>query len=168
MEPSKTSDPIASALAIFKQYKTLGEKALNQINPNQFDWKPDSESNSIFIIIKHLNGNMVSRWTNFLTSDGEKPWRNRDTEFEDSFKSVEETMILWQAGWEVLFNNLEPLTGSDLSKIITIRNEPHTVLEAINRQLAHYAYHIGQIVYLAKHLQSDSWKSLSIAKGKST
>jgi Protein of unknown function (DUF1572) len=167
MEPSKNSGPIASALAIFKQYKTLGEKALNQINPNQFDWKPDSESNSIFIIIKHLNGNMLSRWTDFLTTDGEKEWRNRDTEFEEQNLTKQQLLDHWQKGWDCLFNALNSLTGEDLLKTIYIRSEGLLVIDAINRQMAHYPYHVGQIVYLARIIKNEHWQNLSIAKGHS-
>ena len=130
----------------------------------------DPESNSIAVIVKHMVGNMRSRWRNFLTTDGEKPDRNRDTEFEDPPTTREELMAVWGAGWKYVFDAIEPLTDDDLSKTVTIRTEPHSVMQAINRQIAHYAQHIGQIVYIAKHLKvksGDQWTSLSIPRGRS-
>lgn len=158
---------LPSSLRIFKQYKKLADDAINQLSNDGLFWKPEPESNSIAIILKHLSGNMLSRWTDFLTSDGEKEWRNRDGEFEAKNESVEDILTNWKKGWNCLFEALEHLTENDLGKIITIRNEPHSVMEAINRQIAHYAYHVGQIVYLAKAIQSSKWETLSIAKGKS-
>jgi hypothetical protein len=127
----------------------------------------NEDANSIAIIVQHLAGNMLSRWTDFLTTDGEKEWRNRDAEFETNITNKQDLLAYWNSGWQCLFNSLEPLTSSDLDKIIYIRNEGHTVLEAINRQLAHYPYHVGQLVFLAKLLAADKWKSLSIPKNKS-
>lgn len=130
----------------------------------------DPESNSIAIIVKHMVGNMRSRWRNFLTTDGEKPDRNRDTEFEDAPKSRDELMAMWGGGWKYVFDALEPLTDEDLARTVLIRTEPHSVMQAINRQVAHYSMHIGQIVFLAKHLttsKTGKWQSLSIAKGQS-
>lgn len=158
---------LSSSLRIFKQYKKLADDAINQLSNDGLFWKPEPESNSIAIILKHLSGNMLSRWTDFLTSDGEKEWRNRDGEFEAKNESVEDILTNWEKGWNCLFEALEHLSENDLGKIITIRNEPHSVMEAINRQIAHYAYHVGQIVYLAKAIQSSQWETLSIAKGKS-
>lgn len=158
---------LPSSLRIFKQYKTLADTAIKQIDEAGFHWKPEPESNSIAIIMKHMSGNMLSRWSDFLTSDGEKEWRNRDSEFEEDNHSREDIMAAWEKGWNCLFRALEPLTNDDLGKIVHIRNEAHSVMEAVNRQIAHYSYHVGQIVYLAKAIQSDQWQTLSIAKGKS-
>ncbi len=152
---------------LFAFYKKLGEDAINQLTGEQLLWKPGEESNSIANIIQHLSGNMMSRFTDFLTTDGEKPWRNRDAEFEDQIKSKDELLQQWEKGWSILFNTINNLKAGDLEKIIYIRNEGHTVLEALNRQLAHYAYHTGQMVFIAKHLAGSNWKTLSIAKGKS-
>ncbi len=128
----------------------------------------DAESNSIAIIVKHMAGNMRSRWTDFLTSDGEKPDRNRDTEFEAPPKNRTELMEMWERGWKLLLDALEPLSDADLTQTITIRTEPHSVTQAINRQVAHYSYHVGQIVYLARHFAGDKWQTLTIPKKKST
>jgi len=127
----------------------------------------DAESNSIAIIVKHMAGNMRSRWTDFLTSDGEKPDRNRDTEFEAPPTTRTELIEMWERGWNLLFGALEPLSDTDLTRTITIRTEPHSVMQAINRQVAHYSYHVGQIVYLARHFTGDKWQSLTIPKKKS-
>ncbi|NLR93526.1 DUF1572 domain-containing protein [Flammeovirga agarivorans] len=151
----------------FDYYKLLGEKTFEQVPEEKLFWQLNKESNSISIIVKHLHGNMISRWTNFLTSDGEKEWRNRDEEFDNDIKSKEELLLKWNEGWECLFNAINSLTEKDLDKIVYIRNMGHSVSEAINRQLAHYPYHIGQIVFIGKVIQNDSWKSLSIPKGKS-
>ncbi len=144
----------------------LAEKALEQVNDDELHFSPATESNSIAIIMKHMAGNMLSRWTDFLTTDGEKDWRNRDDEFIDNFTSREEIISYFEMGWSRLFETLETLKEDDLLKTVTIRGKPHTVLQAINRQSTHYAYHIGQIVYLAKHLRSGNWKSLSIPRKK--
>jgi Protein of unknown function (DUF1572) len=167
---SKTdTNYLQSSIRIFKQYKALAEKAFNQLPENGLMWKPDAESNSVYLIIKHMSGNMLSRWTDFLTTDGEKEWRNRDEEFEQE-QSMNKTQILamWESGWACLFAAIEPLHDNDLGKIVYIRGEAHSVLEAINRQIAHYSYHVGQLVFLCKQIQSEQWQTLSIARGKST
>ena len=151
----------------FLYYKTLGEKAINQLEPEQLFVSVNEDTNSIATIIKHLSGNMLSRWTDFLTTDGEKEWRNRDDEFESNSNTKEEVMKIWNNGWNCFFNALNSLTADQLTAIIYIRNEGHTVVEAINRQLAHYPYHIGQIVFYAKMLKKSEWSSLSIPKNKS-
>lgn len=159
---------LTSTLKQFQYYKLLGEKTIDQLDDEQIHWHYNKESNSISIIVKHLVGNMLSRWTNFLTEDGEKTWRYRDEEFVDTYKNKKELLNAWEKGWQCLFNAITPLNYSDLEKIIYIRNQGHTVTEAINRQLTHYSYHIGQIVFLGKMLQDEKWESLSIPKGKST
>ncbi|WP_291152956.1 DUF1572 family protein [Flavobacterium sp. UBA7680] len=151
----------------FLYYKMLGEKAIEQLEPEQLFVSVNEDTNSIATIIKHISGNMLSRWTDFLTSDGEKEWRNRDAEFENYLKSKEEVVEIWNKGWDCLENALNSLKPEQLSDIIYIRNEGHTVIEAINRQLAHYPYHVGQIVFYAKQLKKSSWESLSIPKNKS-
>ncbi|RFS16505.1 DUF1572 domain-containing protein [Emticicia sp. C21] len=151
----------------FEYYKMLGEKTFAQLSDEQLFWQYNEESNSIAIIVKHLWGNMLSRWTDFLTSDGEKEWRQRDAEFENDIASRKELLIKWNEGWACLFKALDSLTIEDLSKEIYIRNEGHSVVEAINRQLAHYPYHIGQIVFIGKMVCDTNWTSLSIPKGNS-
>lgn len=151
----------------FLYYKLLGEKAMEQLEPNQLFASINEDTNSIATIIKHISGNMLSRWTDFLTTDGEKEWRNRDSEFDDSIKTKEEVLEIWDKGWECFLNALNSLNSNQLSDIIYIRNEGHTVVEAINRQLAHYPYHIGQIIFYAKMLKKEDWTSLSIPKNKS-
>lgn len=151
----------------FLYYKTLGEKAIDQLEPEQLFTTVNEDTNSIAIIVKHLSGNMLSRWTDFLTTDGEKQWRNRDEEFEIDYQSKQEVMNAWKKGWDCLFNALNNLQPNQLSDIIYIRNEGHTVIEAINRQLAHYPYHVGQIVFYAKQLKNSSWQSLSIPRKES-
>jgi hypothetical protein len=151
----------------FLYYKMLGEKAIDQLEPTQLFIAVNEDTNSIATIIKHISGNMLSRWTDFLTSDGEKEWRNRDAEFENDLLSKEEVLEIWNKGWNCLENALESLKPEQLSDIIYIRNEGHTVIEAINRQLAHYPYHVGQIVFYAKQLKNSEWHSLSIPKNKS-
>jgi hypothetical protein len=151
----------------FEYYKILGEKAIEQLEEEQLFIALNEDSNSIATIVKHISGNMLSRWTDFLNSDGEKEWRNRDAEFENDIKTKSELLAIWNKGWACLFEAINPLKEEDLSKIIYIRNEGHTVTEAINRQLAHYPYHIGQIVFLAKLLKKTEWNSLSIPKNKS-
>lgn len=151
----------------FLYYKALGEKAMAQLEPEQLFVTVNEDTNSIAAIIKHISGNMLSRWTDFLTSDGEKEWRNRDAEFENDLHSKEEVLLAWNKGWECFQNALDGLQAEQLSDIIYIRNEGHTVIEAINRQLAHYPYHIGQIVFYAKQLKKDNWDSLSIPRNKS-
>ena len=148
-------------------HKRLAEGAMAQLKDEELFFKPDAESNSIAIIVKHMAGNMRSRWTDFLTTDGEKPDRNRDTEFEDAPKTRMELMELWERGWKHIFDALEPLGDDDLVRKITIRAEPHSVTQAINRQVAHYSYHVGQIVYVAKHLAGSKWQTLTVPKKKS-
>jgi hypothetical protein len=145
----------------------LGEKTFAQLTDEQLFNQINSESNSIATIIKHLRGNMLSRWTDFLTTDGEKEWRKRDDEFENDISTRKELLVKWEEGWSCLFNALNSITDSDLSKVIYIRNHGHTILEAINRQLSHYPHHIGQIVFIGKMLSDKNWNSLSIPKGSS-
>lgn len=148
-------------------YKTLGEKAFEQVAPEQLFVAFNENTNSIAVIVKHLSGNMLSRWTDFLTTDGEKEWRNRDDEFEETIQTKEALLAFWNKGWDCFLDTLNTLEPHHLSQIIYIRNEGHTVIEAINRQLAHYPYHIGQIVFYAKLLKKGEWNSLSIPKNKS-
>jgi len=161
------SDFLTSALKQFKYYKELGEKTFEQLPEEKLFWKVNGESNSIATIVKHLHGNMLSRWTDFLTTDGEKEWRQRDQEFVDDIQTKDELIKRWNEGWDCLFTSLTPLTESDLSKEIFIRNMGHSITEAIQRQLAHYPYHIGQIVFIGKMVVDQEWESLSIAKGTS-
>ena len=158
---------LESAKKQFLYYKKLADDAVKQIDESLLFFIPNENSNSVAIIMQHMAGNMLSRWTNFLTSDGEKPWRNRDSEFEETIKDKNELLAFWEKGWLVFSTTLNSLAEKDLEKIIYIRNEGHTVMEAINRQLAHYPYHVGQIVYLAKLLKQTNWNSLSIPKKKS-
>ncbi len=158
---------LESAKKQFLYYKTLGEKAMEQLEPEQLLIGANEDTNSIATIVNHLCGNMLSRWTDFLISDGEKEWRNRDAEFENNLVSKEAVLASWDKGWACLFDALNKLKPDQLSQIIYIRNEGHTVVEAINRQLAHYPYHVGQIVFYAKQLKKDNWQSLSIPKNKS-
>jgi len=160
-------DYIRSIKRQFLYYKTLAEKAIEQLESEQLFYSVDEDTNSIATIINHLNGNMLSRWTDFLTTDGEKEWRNRDNEFENPEKNKQALLNKWEEGWNCLFDAIDNLTVENLTEIIYIRNEGHTVLEAINRQLAHYPYHVGQIVFYAKQLKSGEWNSLSIPKNKS-
>lgn len=148
-------------------YKTIGEKAIDQLEPQQIFFSANDDTNSIAVIIKHLAGNMHSRWTDFLTTDGEKEWRNRDSEFEEILTTKEEIMHVWDNSWACFFEALNSLQPHQLSDIIYIRNEGHTVVDALNRQLAHYPYHIGQIVFYAKMIKKSDWKSLSIPKNNS-
>lgn len=156
-----------SAKRQFLMYKGLGEKAMAQLDDNRIFWQPNEESNSIATIVKHMWGNMLSRWTDFLTTDGEKPTRQRDAEFERDDADRKTVMLRWEEGWQCLFNALDSITDDDLERIIYIRNEGHTILEAINRQIAHYSYHVGQIVFIAKSLKDNEWSTLSIARNKS-
>jgi hypothetical protein len=162
-----TTSYLEDSLAVFRQYKRLAEAAIAQVADDQLNAALDPEMNSIALIVKHLAGNMRSRWTDFLTSDGEKPDRNRDTEFVEAPATRQEVMNLWEEGWSRVFDALEPLKEPDLNRTITIRGEPHSVMQAINRQIAHYACHCGQIVFLAKHLQHEHWKSLSVPRNRS-
>lgn len=153
--------------ARFKNVKDLGDKTLHQLSEDALHWAFNEQSNSIAVIIKHMSGNMISRWTDFLTSDGEKPNRNRDQEFTDDITSKQELLNVWEKGWSIFFNTLNSLTEEDLLKNIYIRGESHLVIEAIERQMAHYAYHVGQIVYVGKQILDSNWESLSVSKGKS-
>jgi len=151
----------------FHYYKLLGEKAMAQLEPEQLFMTTNADTNSIACVVKHLSGNMLSRWTDFRTTDGEKEWRNRDAEFDNDLESKEKVTELWDKGWQCLFNALDALQPEQLSEIIYIRNEGHTIVEALNRQLAHYPYHIGQIVFYAKQLKLAEWDTLSIARKRS-
>ncbi|SFT61696.1 Protein of unknown function [Chryseobacterium formosense] len=151
----------------FEYYKMLGDKSFGQLSDEQIFWQFNEESNSIAIIVKHIAGNMLSRWTNFLAEDGEKSWRNRDEEFINTFKTKDEVLAYWEKGWKCLFDALKQITNENLHSTIYIRNEPHSVIDAVFRQLAHYPYHIGQIVFIAKMLRNEDWKTLSIARNKS-
>ncbi len=162
-----SKDYVKSVKLQFEYYKQLGEKSFAQVTDEGLFWQANEESNSIAMIVKHLWGNMLSRWTDFLSTDGEKEWRDRDAEFANDVKSREELQKKWDEGWNCLFAALDSLLDIDLGTIIFIRNQGHTVLEAINRQLAHYTYHIGQIVFIGKQLKGEGWHSLSIPKGKS-
>jgi hypothetical protein len=162
-----TTSYLEDSLTLFRSYKTMAEAAMAQVTDEQLFAALDPEANSIAIIVKHLAGNMRSRWTDFLTSDGEKPDRHRDIEFEDPPLTREALMALWQSGWDCLFAALEPLSEADMGRRVTIRGEAHSVMQAVNRQLGHYACHAGQIVLLAKHYQHAQWRSLSIPRGKS-
>lgn len=162
-----TTSHLKDSIEVLRYYKRLAERAMAQIPDRALVAAPDSESNSIAVIVKHLAGNMRSRFTDFLTSDGEKPDRKRDTEFETPPPTRAALMTMWEAGWQCVFNALTPLTDGDLGRKIYIRSEAHSVTQAINRQTAHYAYHIGQIVYLAKHFAGANWTALTIPRGKS-
>ncbi len=162
-----TTSHLESAIKQFEYYKSLGDKTLSQLEDDKLFWQYNEESNSIATIIKHLWGNMLSRWTDFMTTDGEKEWRCRDAEFENNLTTRKDLVLKWEEGWECLFQSLKSLTEADMQKAIFIRNEAHSVTEAINRQLAHYPYHIGQIVFIGKMARNNQWKSLSISKGGS-
>lgn len=158
---------LTDSIKRFRYYKELGDKTFEQLSEAELFYMPNSESNSIAIIVQHLYGNMLSRWTNFLTEDGEKDWRKRDSEFEAMLCSKADILSFWNDGWKCLLDTLESLSPADLSKTITIRTEPLSVYDAILRQLAHYPYHVGQIVYLGRLLKNTQWQSLSIPKGDS-
>jgi hypothetical protein len=162
-----TTSYIQDTLSLLWFYRKLGEKAMAQLEEEQLQTALDPEMNSIAIVVKHLHGNMRSRWTGFPIVDGESPSRDRDAEFLEPLRTRAEVMALWNEGWSCVFTALEPLSDDDLRRTVTIRGEPHSVLQAIQRQLTHYAYHVGQIVFLAKHFQSAQWKSLSIPRGQS-
>jgi len=162
-----TTSYVEDSLSLFRYYKNLAERAMAQATDDQLLAVLDRESNSIAVIVKHMTGNMQSRWPDFLTTDGEKPGRDRDAEFEDPPATRKALMAAWDAGWECLFTALEPLSDEDMQRTVTIRGEPHSVMQTINRQLAHYAYHCGQIVLLAKHFGHNEWKSLTIPRRKS-
>ena len=158
---------LKNTISVFEYYKSLGEKAMAQITDEALFHMPDEKSNSISVIVKHLHGNMLSRWTDFLTTDGEKEWRDRDSEFEETIETRDEVMKQWSEGWACVFSALNTLHPEDFDKTVYIRNMGQTVLEAIMRQMAHYAYHIGQIVYLARLFNEGDWKTLTIPKGGS-
>jgi hypothetical protein len=166
---SRSTDQIflESSIKLFRYYKKLGEGAMAQLSDEQVMTRPHDASNSIALIVHHLSGNMLSRWTDFLVTDGEKPWRNREAEFEEAYPDKKVTMEAWEKGWGVLLNALEQLKAEDLPKIIYIRNEGQPVIEAIQRQLAHYTSHVGQIIFQAKTLKGHDFQSLSIPKGNS-
>ncbi len=151
----------------FAYYKQLGDRTFEQLNADQALWQPQTDSNSIAVIVKHLWGNMLSRWTNFLGEDGEKTWRDREAEFDQDIESKAEMMNKWEEGWACLFHALEQVKPENLEQLIYIRNQGHTVMEALNRQLAHYAYHVGQIVLIGKMVRGAEWRSLSIPRGQS-
>ena len=159
---------LETSIQEFEKYKTMGDKCLQRLSENELHYVPDEESNSIAIIVKHMSGNMISRWTDFLTSDGEKPTRKRDAEFEDYKETKEELIQIWEDGWKVFLDTLHSLRPEDMMTTVYIRKEPHTVIKAFIRQLTHYAYHVGQMIYLAKHIKGSNWESLSIPKGKSS
>lgn len=161
---------VKDATDLFRYYKRLAERAMEQCPDEGLFATLDAESNSIAVIVKHMSGNMRSRWRDFLTTDGEKADRNRDTEFEAPPTTRADLLALWESGWQYVFTALEPLTDADLAQTVTIRTEPHSVMQAINRQVAHYAHHIGQILYAAKHFttaKTGKWESLSVPRGKS-
>ncbi|MFI5187107.1 MAG: DUF1572 family protein [Chitinophagales bacterium] len=158
---------LTTVIKRLKYYKDLGERTFAQLEDKDFHWQLSPESNSIAVIIQHLSGNMLSRWTNFLTEDGEKAWRNRDDEFEIHSYSKQQLVEMWNKGWDCFLNSLDSLKGEDLLKTISIREESMTAIDAISRQLAHYPYHIGQIVYLGRMIKKNNWKNLSIPKGTS-
>jgi uncharacterized damage-inducible protein DinB len=162
-----TTSYLKDALGVFHYYQRLGERAMAQCPDDRLCAEIDAQSNSIAIVVKHMVGNMRSRWTNFLSTDGEKPDRQRDTEFEAPLRSRAEILAMWESGWKFVFDAVTPLTEDDLEKTVTIRAEPHSVMQAINRQIAHYSYHVGQIVFLARHFAGSEWKTLTIPKRKS-
>jgi hypothetical protein len=162
-----TTSYLEDSIYLLRYYKKLAERAIAQATDSQLYQLLDEDANSIAIVIQHMAGNMKSRWTNLLSEDGEKPWRNRDREFEQPPASREALLQMWEDGWGCVFQTLASLTDSDLSRTVMIRNEAHSVMQAINRQVAHYPYHCGQIVLLAKHFQHSQWTSLSVPKGQS-
>jgi hypothetical protein len=167
MSTSLGTEYLQTAIRRLRYYKVLGEKTFDQLTDADMHFKPNEASNSIAVIIQHVAGNMLSRWTNFLTEDGEKPWRNRDEEFEVHDYSKQQLLELWEKGWNCFLEALISLTENDLLKTVYIREEPLLVIDAINRQLAHYPYHVGQILYIAKIIKDTAWQSLSIEKGRS-
>ncbi len=158
---------LQSAIKRLRYYKELGDSTFSQLSGADFDYQPNEASNSIGVIIQHMAGNMLSRWTDFLTTDGEKDWRNRDTEFETQPFTKEQLIVLWEKGWKCCLDALNSLTEDDLLKTIYIRSEELLVVDAINRQLAHYPYHVGQIIYIGKMITAGNWQNLSVAKGHS-
>ena len=162
-----TNSYLEDSLGLFRYYKGLAERAMAQATDEQIVAQLDEKSNSIATIVKHMTGNMRSRWTDFLTSDGEKPDRQRDSEFIDPPHTREALLAMWEDGWNCMFKALESLTEADLRRSITIRDEAHSVMQAVNRQIAHYAYHCGQIVLLAKHLNRGEWRAITVPRGES-
>ena len=156
-----------SARKQFEYYKSVGEKTFDQLTESDLFWQYNEASNSIAVMVNHLSGNMKSRWTDFLNSDGEKEWRNRDSEFESVIKTKAELLEKWSEGWKCLFSALDTVTKENLETKVYIRNQEHSIIDAINRQVAHYAYHVGQIVYVGRMIKGSEWKSLTIPKGKS-
>ena len=168
MSESITTEYLKDAVGSFNAYKKLADKAIEQVNDSELFVTLDEEANSIAVVMKHMAGNMLSRWTNFLTSDGEKPDRNRDMEFVIEAGTTREAVLAyWERGWQAVFAAVEPLQPGDFQKTVNIRGEAHTIVQAINRQMTHYAYHVGQIVFLAKHFRSSEWKSLSVPRNRS-
>jgi hypothetical protein len=162
-----TTSYLEDSLSLFRYYKKLAERAMEQVTDEQLFATLDDETNSIGIIVKHMAGNMRSRWTDFLTTDGEKPDRNRDSEFVDPPATRAALLAAWEDGWGRVFGALEPLSDADLGRTVTIRGEAHSVMQTINRQVAHYAHHVGQIMVLAKHFAHDRWQSLSVPRNRS-
>jgi hypothetical protein len=158
---------LQSVLKEFQDYKNLADKTFAQLEEKDFHFQPNSECNSIATLIQHMHGNMLSRWTNFLTEDGEKEWRQRDEEFEIHEFSKDQLLQLWEEGWKLVFDTLEPLTDEDLNKTVCIRSKPHSVVGAINRQLTHYASHVGQVILLGKIIKGSDWQTLSVPRGQS-
>lgn len=158
---------LSSVRKQFQYYKALGERTMAQLSDEELFWQYNPESNSIAIIVKHLWGNMRSRWTDFLTADGEKEWRDREGEFESDLRDRKELMEKWEAGWASLFDALNSITTDNFDQLVYIRNQGHTIVEAVNRQLAHYAYHVGQMAYVGRMIKGTEWESLSIPKGQS-
>jgi len=167
MPDTSYNDFLQESINELKKYKGFAEKAIAQLHTDdEMHWQPGEESNSVAVIMKHLHGNMLSRWTDFLTTDGEKPTRTRDEEFIGRKETKEELMKLWEEGWKCMFGALESLNEDDFAKTITIRNEPHTIIQAILRQMTHYAQHVGQIIYIAKMIRNEDWNTLSIPRKK--
>jgi hypothetical protein len=162
-----TTSYLEDSLTLFRYYKTLGDKAMAQVSDEQLAAVLDGEMNSIAVIVKHMAGNMRSRWTDFLTADGEKPDRDRDAEFTTPPATRDALLAIWEEGWRALFGTLEALSEGDMSRTVKIRGEAHSAMQAINRQIAHYSYHVGQIVLLAKHFKASDWRSLSVPRGQS-
>jgi uncharacterized protein DUF1572 len=168
MSESTTIEYLKDAIGSFKAYKKLADKAIEQVNDHELFVTLDEEANSIAVVMKHMAGNMLSRWTDFLTTDGEKPNRNRDMEFVIEEGTTKQAVVdYWERGWQAVFAAVEPLQPEDFEKTVNIRGEVHTIVQAINRQMTHYAYHVGQIVFLAKHFRSSEWKSLSVPRNRS-
>jgi hypothetical protein len=169
MSEAITNEYLNDAIGSFKAYKKLADRAIDQVTDQELFVTLDEEGNSIAVVMKHMAGNMLSRWTDFLTSDGEKPDRNRDMEFViEEGTTKEKVLAYWERGWQAVFAAIEPLQPQDFERTVNIRGEAHTIVQAINRQLTHYSYHVGQIVFLAKHFRSSQWKSLSVPRNRSS